>query len=275
MKEESNSLYCRTRTHLADSDQRPGPFPQEREGQPQQKGLIVKGLHKQLRGRVIIDNLSLQVRPGELVGILGANGSGKSTCFEILAGFLSCDRGSIRLNGHELVALPAFKRASLGLAFLPQDASIFRRMSVEDNLRAMLELRGLTPYEVECCSRELLQQFQLEPLAEQDGASLSGGERRRTELARALTGEPDFLLLDEPFAGMDPISIHGIRRILHMLRKQGIGILINDHNAREILDLCDRSYLIEKGRMLAHGDTQALLANAAVHKAYLGEDFRA
>lgn len=272
MKEESNSLYSRKRTHLAGSDQRPGALPRERA--EQQKGLIVKDLHKRLRGRVIIDNLSLQVHPGELVGILGANGSGKSTCFEILAGFLPCDRGSIHLNGRELVGLPASRRASLGLAFLPQDASIFRRMSVADNLRAMLELRGLTPAEIEACCRSLLQLFQLEPLAKQDGASLSGGERRRTELARALTGEPDFLLLDEPFAGMDPISIHGIRRILHLLRKQGIGILVNDHNVREILDLCDRSYLIEQGRILAQGDTQTLLADAAVHKAYLGGDFR-
>ena len=272
MKEESGSPYSRTPS--TGDNALTGLAPQGAE-EPPGAGLIVEGLCKSIRGRMVVDNLSLQVQAGELVGVLGANGAGKSTCLEMLAGFLYCDRGSIRLNGRELTGLPAEHRARLGLAFLPQDASIFRRMSVIDNLYAMLELHDLTPVEVEYRARALLRQFQLEPLAAQTGAVLSGGERRRAELARALTCDPDFLLLDEPLAGLDPISIHGIRRILRTLCSQGMGILVNDHNAREILDLCDRVYVIEHGRILAQGDTQELLANAAVHESYLGERFRA
>ena len=266
--EGSSSPYSQTPS--SGRGQFVSPRPEAAEG-----GLRVSGLCKSIRGRAVVHDLSLQVRAGERVGILGANGAGKSTCLQMIAGFLPCDRGSIHLHAQELTRLSADQRARRGLAFLPQDSSIFRRMSVADNLRAMLELRGHSPDEVEHRTRVLLQQFQLEPLREQPGAGLSGGERRRTEIARALTGEPEFLLLDEPFAGLDPISIHGIRKILCELSEQGTGILVNDHNAREILGLCDRTYVVERGRVLAEGDSATLQTNPIVHASYLGEQFRA
>ncbi len=236
--------------------------------------LEARGLVKRYRNRTVVDGVSLQVKAGEIVGLLGPNGAGKTTCFYLIVGLVRSDVGQIHLNGHEVTQLPIHIRAHLGLGYLPQEASVFRRLSVNDNLLGVLELRtDLTASQRQLIATELLQEFGLVPLAQQSAASLSGGERRRLEIARALALEPRFVLLDEPFAGVDPISILDIQKIIRHLSERGIGVLITDHNVRETLGICERAYIINQGRVLASGSPKEILEHPEVRQVYLGEHF--
>ena len=236
--------------------------------------LEARGLVKRYRNRTVVDGVSLQVKAGEIVGLLGPNGAGKTTCFYLIVGLVRSDVGQIHLNGHEVTQLPIHIRAHLGLGYLPQEASVFRRLSVNDNLLGVLELRtDLTASQRQLIATELLQEFGLVPLAQQSAASVSGGERRRLEIARALALEPRFVLLDEPFAGVDPISILDIQKIIRHLSERGIGVLITDHNVRETLGICERAYIINQGRVLASGSPKEILEHPEVRQVYLGEHF--
>lgn len=236
--------------------------------------LEAKRLVKRYRKRTVVENISLALEAGEIVGLLGPNGAGKTTSFYMIVGLLHPDEGEISLDGENVTFLPIHARARLGLGYLPQEASIFRKLSVKDNLKGVLELRpDLTPSQQEMITEELLQEFGLTNLAKQPSASLSGGERRRLEIARALALEPRFILLDEPFAGVDPISILDIQKIIHHLQERDIGILITDHNVRETLGICQRAYIINKGRVIAEGTPEEILDDPEVRKVYLGEHF--
>jgi lipopolysaccharide export system ATP-binding protein len=233
------------------------------------------GLAKRYRGRVIVEGVNLVVEPGRVVGLLGPNGAGKTTCFYMIVGLIGCDAGRIRLDGRDLTPLPMHERARLGLSYLPQEPSVFRRLSVWDNVMAVLELRrDLPDAERRGLCEELLEELQVAHLAEQSALSLSGGERRRVEIARALASKPRFILLDEPFAGVDPITVLEIQRIVRELRRRGIGILVTDHNVRETLGICDHAYILARGHVLAEGGAEALLANPDVRDVYLGSEFR-
>lgn len=237
--------------------------------------LRAEGLRKRFRGRAVVDGVSLELRPGEIVGLLGPNGAGKTTCFYLLVGLLFPDEGRIFLGEREITREPLHRRAQLGLAYLPQEPSVFRQLTVEENLLAVLELREeLTSDQRELICAELLEMFHLAHLARQKGATLSGGERRRLEIARALALEPAFLLLDEPFAGVDPVSVAEIQEILRRLQEGGIGILITDHNVAATLSICHRSYLLDRGQVIAAGGAEAILQNRRVREVYLGEEFR-
>ena len=236
--------------------------------------LEAKGLVKRYRNRTVVDGVSLHLAGGEIVGLLGPNGAGKTTCFYLIVGLVRADEGRICLEGQDVSQLPIHIRAHLGLGYLPQEASVFRRLSVIDNLLGVLELRSdLTPGQRQLIADELLQEFGLVPLSGQPAASLSGGERRRLEIARALALEPRFILLDEPFAGVDPISILDIQKIIRHLSERGIGILITDHNVRETLGICERAYIINQGKVLADGSPREILEHPEVRKVYLGEHF--
>ena len=237
--------------------------------------LSVQGISKTFRSRQVVRDISLTVNSGEIVGLLGPNGAGKTTSFHIIVGLIPCDKGSIYLNNKEISFLPMEKRARLGLGYLPQESSIFRKLTVEENILAILELRkNLTRSEAERRVETLLHEFHVSHLRDSLGMSLSGGERRRVEIARALAIEPKFLLLDEPFAGIDPISINDIQRITGYLRGKGIGILITDHNVWEALGACDRVYIVNDGEILAQGTPDEILANETVRDVYLGFEFR-
>lgn len=238
--------------------------------------LTAEDLHKRFRGREVVKGLSLQLESGEVVGLLGPNGAGKTTCFYMILGLVPCDAGRITLDGRDLTSLPVHARARAGLGYLPQEASVFRQLSVRDNVLAVLELRlrGSSRRTREARADELLQALGIPHLADSRGASLSGGERRRAEIARALATEPAFMLLDEPFAGVDPISVAEIQRIVRHLTGRGIGVLVTDHNVRETLGICDRAYIINQGKVLADGTPSAILDNPAARQVYLGEDFR-
>ncbi|RXR08626.1 LPS export ABC transporter ATP-binding protein [Pseudoxanthomonas composti] len=238
--------------------------------------LNAQGLRKKYKQREVVREFGLTLQPGEVVGLLGPNGAGKTTCFYMIVGLVSADAGRIELDGQDISAEPMYRRAKLGVGYLPQEASIFRKLTVADNVRLVLELRddldGEDAREAEM--RSLLDELQLSHVAEQLGASLSGGERRRCEIARALAGKPRLMLLDEPFAGVDPISVGEIQRIVTHLKDRGIGVLITDHNVRETLGICDRAYILNEGRVLAQGAPDELLANPDVRRVYLGETFR-
>ncbi len=237
--------------------------------------LSVQGISKTYRSREVVRDISLTVNSGEIVGLLGPNGAGKTTSFHIIVGLLPCDTGSIYLNNKEISFLPMEKRARLGLGYLPQESSIFRKLTVEENILAILELRkNLTRDEAERRMEALLHEFHVSHLRDSLGMSLSGGERRRVEIARALAIEPQFLLLDEPFAGIDPISINDIQRITGYLREKGIGILITDHNVWEALGACDRVYIVNDGEILTEGTPDEILANETVRDVYLGFEFK-
>lgn len=236
--------------------------------------LEVKHLAKSYRGRAVVRDLSLTVRGGEIVGLLGPNGAGKTTCFYMIVGLINADRGTILLNGTDVTRQAIHQRARAGLGYLPQEASVFRRMTVKDNLLAILELRP----DLDAASREteaqnLLAEFHITHLHSTLGQALSGGERRRVEIARALATKPSFILLDEPFAGVDPISIGDIKSIISHLRDRGIGVLITDHNVRETLDICERAYIVGEGHVIASGTPADVMNNAKVRKVYLGESF--
>ena len=237
--------------------------------------LEARKLSKSFSGRQVVDAVSLHVDSGEVVGLLGPNGAGKTTCFYMIVGLVPSDSGSVWLDERELTRFPMHVRARHGVGYLPQEASVFRKLSVADNLRAVLEMRkNLTRRNRADRMEELLQELHIGHLRDQKGLSLSGGERRRVEIARALAMEPSFILLDEPFAGVDPISVIDIQRIVEHLTERGIGVLITDHNVRETLGICDRAYILGSGQTLAEGPPDAILQNQQVRDVYLGDHFR-
>jgi lipopolysaccharide export system ATP-binding protein len=237
--------------------------------------LTASDLRKSYKGRAVVQQLSLEVSSGEVVGLLGPNGAGKTTAFYMIVGLVPCDAGRITLGEIDLTLLPMHRRAQLGLGYLPQEASVFRKLSVEDNVLAILETRP----DLERAAREerleeLLEELRIGHVRKTLGLSLSGGERRRVEIARALAAEPRFILLDEPFAGVDPLSVFDIQRIIGELTERGIGVLITDHNVRETLGVCGRAYIVSSGQVIAAGTSQEILANSQVREVYLGESFR-
>ena len=236
--------------------------------------LTAISLKKRYRSRTVVEDVSLEVKSGEVVGLLGPNGAGKTTCFYMIVGLVPVDGGSIRLDDRDLSRMPIHLRARLGLSYLPQEASIFRKLSVAENVRAVLELQGLTGNELENRLDVLLEDLSIEHLRDNPAVSLSGGERRRTEIARALATRPRFILLDEPFAGIDPIAVLDIQEIIGFLKERDIGVLITDHNVRETLGICDRAYIINEGHVLASGKPDEIVYNENVRKVYLGEHFR-
>jgi lipopolysaccharide export system ATP-binding protein len=237
--------------------------------------LSARGLRKRYKSREVVHDFGLDLSPGEVVGLLGPNGAGKTTCFYMIVGLVPTDAGRIELDGQDITGLPMHERARRGIGYLPQEASVFRKLSVADNLMAVLELRAdLTPAARKRELQSLLDELQVAEVAGQLGASLSGGERRRVEIARALAANPRLILLDEPFAGVDPISVGEIQKIVRHLKQRGIGVLITDHNVRETLGICDRAYILNAGSVLAQGSPEAVLANPDVRRVYLGESFR-
>ena len=237
--------------------------------------LTAKGLRKRYKQREVVADFGLTLQPGEVVGLLGPNGAGKTTCFYMIVGLVAADAGTIELDGQDITAQPVYQRAKLGVGYLPQEPSVFRKLSVADNIRLVLELReDLDAAGIDRELASLLDELQVTHVADQLGASLSGGERRRVEIARALAARPRLMLLDEPFAGVDPISVGEIQRIVKHLKDRGIGVLITDHNVRETLGICDRAYILNAGSVLAQGAPDALLANPDVRRVYLGETFR-
>jgi len=232
-------------------------------------------LAKSYKQRDVVKSVSLRVSAGEIVGLLGPNGAGKTTCFYMIVGLVENDAGLIHLNHRPISQLPMHHRAKLGIGYLPQEASVFRNLTVEQNILAILQLRR----DLDTAGRSqqlelLLEEFQVEHLRETEGISLSGGERRRVEIARAVANQPDFILLDEPFAGVDPISVIDIQSIVRQLAERGIGVLITDHNVRETLGICDRAYVMGEGRILAEGSPTQILENKMVRKIYLGDNFK-
>jgi lipopolysaccharide export system ATP-binding protein len=237
--------------------------------------LSATGLEKSYRKRKVVSSLSLSIESGEVVGLLGPNGAGKTTAFYMIVGLVPVDGGRIELNGEDITQLPMHARARRGVGYLPQEASVFRRMTVADNVMAILETRrGLDETAREEALEKLLEELHVAHLRDHLGMSLSGGERRRVEIARALAADPAFILLDEPFAGVDPLSVHDIQRIARHLAERGIGVLITDHNVRETLGICGRAYIVNQGTVLASGSADEILANPEVRKVYLGQDFR-
>jgi len=237
--------------------------------------LVASNLAKTYRSRTVVRDLSLEVAAGEVVGLLGPNGAGKTTAFYMIVGLVPCDGGSIVLGDRDVTRLPMHRRARLGLGYLPQEASVFRRLSVADNVRAILETRD----DLDADAREdrleaLLDELHIGHIRDGLGQSLSGGERRRVEIARALAADPRFVLLDEPFAGVDPLSVTDIQKIIEHLRSRGIGVLITDHNVRETLGICSRAYIVNQGAVIASGSAAEILANPQVREVYLGQDFR-
>jgi lipopolysaccharide export system ATP-binding protein len=237
--------------------------------------LIASNLAKAYRGRDVIQDVSLELESGQVVGLLGPNGAGKTTCFYMIIGIIRADRGSITIDDEDITALSMHQRARRGIGYLPQEASIFRKLSVDDNLMAILETRSdLNKAQRRERRDELLEEFHVTHLKKSLGQSLSGGERRRIEIARALATEPDFILLDEPFAGVDPISVIDIKAIINHLRDRGIGVLITDHNVRDTLDICEKAYIVGEGHIIAAGPAEVILENKRVRQVYLGEQFR-
>jgi len=238
--------------------------------------LRAESLGKSYRSRKVLAGLSLEVQAGEVVGLLGPNGAGKTTAFYMIVGLIPCDEGHIFLDDREITRLPMYRRARLGLGYLPQEASVFRKLSVEDNIRAILEVREdlEDDAEREAALDALLDELHIAHIRGNVGMSLSGGERRRVEIARALAAEPRFILLDEPFAGVDPISVDDIQRIIRHLSARNIGVLITDHNVRETLGICNRAYIVSAGSLIAAGSAQEILADRQVREVYLGQDFR-
>jgi lipopolysaccharide export system ATP-binding protein len=235
--------------------------------------LVARGLTKSYKGRQVVNGVSFGLRAGEAVGLLGPNGAGKTTCFYMVTGLVPVDAGKIEIDGHDVTSMPMYRRARLGVGYLPQEASIFRGLSVEQNIRAVLEIVEKDKHKRENDLNELMEEFHIAHLRKAPSISLSGGERRRLEIARALASRPNFMLLDEPFAGVDPIAVGDIKNLVRQLTKRGIGVLITDHNVRETLALVDRAYIIHAGELLTHGRPQDVVANPEVRRLYLGEGF--
>ena len=236
--------------------------------------LSAVALKKRYKSRTVVHDVSLTVDSGQVVGLLGPNGAGKTTCFYMIVGLVAADGGVIKLDDTELTHLPIHERARKGLSYLPQEASIFRKLTAGENIRAILELREKDESVIEHELQALLDDLAIAHLRDMPSVALSGGERRRLEIARALASRPRFILLDEPFAGVDPIAVIEIQRIVRFLRERGIGVLITDHNVRETLGICDRAYIISEGRVLADGHPEEIIGNESVRKVYLGEHFR-
>ncbi len=230
-------------------------------------------LIKQYKGRKVVDQVSVSVKQGEIVGLLGPNGAGKTTTFYMVVGLIAPDEGRVFLNEQDITHLPMYKRAQMGLGYLPQEASVFRKLSVADNIMAILEMTKLTKGEREHKMETLLDEFNLQKVRNNNGDSLSGGERRRTEIARALAVDPKFILLDEPFAGVDPIAVEDIQSVVARLKLKDIGILITDHNVNETLSICDRAYLLIEGKIFKHGTAEELAEDEQVRRLYLGTNF--
>ena len=240
---------------------------------PSRPGLVVEGLRKSYKRRPVVRDVSLTVRRGEAVGLLGPNGAGKTTVFYMITGLIAADSGRISLDGADITHLPMYRRARLGIGYLAQESSIFRGLTVEENIRAVLELTEGSRAKREVKLRELLDEFSITHIRNSPAVALSGGERRRVEIARALAADPEFMLLDEPFAGIDPIAIGDIRRLVRQLTSRGIGVLVTDHNVRETLELIDTALIIHEGQVLTHGTPQEIVSNPDVRRYYLGADF--
>ena len=237
--------------------------------------LTARHLSKTFQSRRVVRDVCMDIREGEVVGLLGPNGAGKTTSFHMIVGLVAVDEGRIELCGADITRLPIDARAALGLGYLPQESSVFRKLTVADNLRAVLEIvPGLTPHQREIRMQNLLEQFHIDHIADRLGETLSGGERRRTEIARALATRPRFILLDEPFAGVDPISVLDLQVTIQQLSTLGIGVLVTDHNVRDTLKICHRAYIVNKGSIIAEGTPKAILDNEQVQKVYLGSRFR-
>jgi len=236
--------------------------------------LIIENLHKKYKKRAVVNNVSLSIKQGDIVGLLGPNGAGKTTCFYMILGLIVSDSGKIKLNDVDITGLPVHARAKLGLGYLPQEPSVFRKLSVANNILAVLQARKeLSTTKQHEILNSLLEEFSLQKIRASLGISLSGGERRRLEIARALASEPKFILLDEPFAGVDPISISEIKKIIKYLSNRNIGVIITDHNVRDTLDICDRAYILNNGEVIATGKPEEILNNQQVRQVYLGEHF--
>ncbi|HIG89086.1 MAG TPA: LPS export ABC transporter ATP-binding protein [Candidatus Thioglobus sp.] len=237
-----------------------------------QQVLEIKNVYKAYSGRTVVEDASFFVQSGEIVGLIGPNGAGKTTCFYMACGLVKADKGQVFINQHDISKMPMHKRAQMGIGYLPQEPSIFRKLSVEDNIMALLENNNkLNKKQRKHRLEELLAEFHIEHIRHNEGLSLSGGERRRVEIARSLALDPSFILLDEPFAGVDPISVADIQEIIRHLRDKNIGVLITDHNYREMLDTCDHSYVLNAGKIIAKGDKEQILSNRLVKTVYLGE----
>jgi lipopolysaccharide export system ATP-binding protein len=236
--------------------------------------LTIKQIAKKFKQRKVVDEVSFAIESGQVVGLLGPNGAGKTTSFYMVVGLLPPDHGQILLNDSEISSMPMFQRARIGLSYLPQEASVFRRLTVRENLLVGLEAADVPPSEIEERLQKLLSDFNIQHIAESYGYALSGGERRRVEIARSLAGDPKFLLLDEPFAGIDPIAVGDIQNIIRRLKAQGLGILITDHNVRETLGICDYSYILRDGKIEVQGTAEQIASSDVARKFYLGENFR-
>ncbi|WP_394062096.1 LPS export ABC transporter ATP-binding protein [Alcaligenes sp. WGS1538] len=258
----------------------PSPSTPTRADNSVKGSLIAQGLRKTYGKRTVVQDVSLNVESGEVVGLLGPNGAGKTTSFYMIVGIVHADAGRIEIDGTPITGMPMHKRARLGLSYLPQDASVFRRLTVEENIRAVLELqqddkgRAISSREIGERLETLISELQISHIRRNTAVSLSGGERRRVEIARALASNPRFILLDEPFAGVDPIAVIEIQRIVQFLKGRNIGVLITDHNVRETLGICDRAYIISEGTVLTSGHPSEIIDNEAVRKVYLGSNFR-
>ncbi|HHN64757.1 MAG TPA: LPS export ABC transporter ATP-binding protein [Nitrospirae bacterium] len=235
--------------------------------------LRAEGLKKTYKGRVVVNDVSITLKTGEIVGLLGPNGAGKTTTFYMIVGMIQGESGKIYLDDREITGLPMYMRARMGISYLPQEPSIFRRLSVRDNIKAILEVKGYGNKEIEEEVERILEEFRLKEFADRKGMSLSGGERRRTEIARTIATRPTFILFDEPFAGIDPIAIIELKKMMNYLRTRGIGMLITDHNVRDTLSITDRTYIINNGEILDEGTPERLLKNREVIETYLGEEF--
>ena len=236
--------------------------------------LVVENLRKKYKARVVVQDISLEINSGEVVGLLGPNGAGKTTSFYMIVGLVPLDGGRILLDGTEMSHLPIHQRARLGISYLPQEPSIFRKMTVAENIRAILELQKLTPEQIDEQLESLLHELHITHIRNNMAVSLSGGERRRVEIARCLATSPSFILLDEPFAGIDPIAVLDIQKIIRFLSDRNIGVLITDHNVRETLGICDRAYIVNEGRVFASGQPSEIIHNDSVREVYLGKEFR-
>ncbi|MBX3568226.1 MAG: LPS export ABC transporter ATP-binding protein [Rhizobiaceae bacterium] len=261
-------------SHLAGRLRSAAPMQGSQERAAKLKGtLIATGLVKSYKARRVVNGVSLGVRAGEAVGLLGPNGAGKTTCFYMVTGLVPVDQGRIEIDGFDITAMPMYRRARLGIGYLPQEASIFRGLSVEDNIRAVLEVVEKSRKARELALDELLEEFHIGHLRKSPSMALSGGERRRLEIARALASRPQYMLLDEPFAGVDPIAVADIQQLVRHLTTRGIGVLVTDHNVRETLKLIDRAYIIHNGEILKHGTAEDIIADTDVRRLYLGEGF--
>ncbi|MCY4426072.1 MAG: LPS export ABC transporter ATP-binding protein [Halieaceae bacterium] len=237
--------------------------------------LSANHLAKSYHGRKVVNDVSITLESGQIAGLLGPNGAGKTTCFYMIVGIVLAEQGTVAIDGKDLTRLPMYQRARMGIGYLPQEASIFRKLSVKDNILAILQTRNdLNRRQQHEKLEQLLAEFHIGHIAGSAGISLSGGERRRVEIARALANDPDFILLDEPFAGVDPISVNDIKQVIKHLQQRGIGILITDHNVRDTLDICEKAYIVGEGRIIAAGNSRDILADEQVRSTYLGENFR-